>query len=165
MGVRQARGLLGIGSAVNAAVSVAAKPVRLVEGPRAERWRSVSRFAWPRIPRDVRCKQLRAVCREQKELAPLPAPTIAHRASHRRVIHLQRRHHGDHGHVGKVIRPVVEMRHCRVMAGTTAGRIVSGRPPVWLPGNGHQPLLRQLGGPPSGIVSSARRPTPSWGRS
>jgi hypothetical protein len=57
------------------------------------------------------------------------------------------------------------MRNCPVMAGTTARRIVSGRPPVWLPGNGHQRLVRQLGGPPSGIVGSARRPTPSWGRS
>ena len=104
MGVRQAKGLLGIGSAVNAAVSVAAKPVRLVEGPRAERWRSVSRFASRRIYRDVRCKQLRAVCCEQKELALSSASTTAHRASHRRVIHLQRRHHGDHAHVVKVIR-------------------------------------------------------------
>jgi hypothetical protein len=164
VGVRQAKGLLGIGSAVNAAVSAAAKPVRVAEGPRAEGWRRALRFASPRIHRDVRCTQLRAVCGEQKELVLIPAPTIAHRASHCRVIHLQRRRHGGHPRAANVIQPVVEVRHWPASPSVTGGRIVNGRPPVRLPGNGVQRFSRRLGGSPSGLVSSARRPTSS-GRS
>jgi hypothetical protein len=162
-GVGQAKRVSGDGSAVNATGRCEASSS--CRGPRAERWRRVLRFALPRLDRDVRGKQLRDVCCEHKGLAPLLAPTIAHRASHRRVIHLQSRRHGGHVRAADVIRPVVEMRPWPASPGVTGERIVNGRPPVWLHGNGVQRFSHRLAGPPRATVSSARRPTTPWGRS